>query len=386
MRIKTLKIWCLVHKWTSLVCTAFLLLLCVTGLPLIFHHEIDHLLGGAEPPVMPTDAPRANLDEIVATAQAQRPGDAMQFVSSDEEEPNVWYVGMGETADAPEVTVFYTFDARTAEILDTWTPSDRGVMDIIFSLHYDLFAGLPGTLFLGFMGLLFVVALVSGVVVYGLFMRKLRFGTVRAERSRRTRWLDLHNLLGIAALLWLLVVGVTGVINTLAIPIFGYWQNTELTDMAAPFVKRPPLQDIASVQKAVRAAQEVAPDMRLSFISFPGNDSASPHHYVAYMNGQTPLTSKLLTPLLIDARTSAVIDSRDMPWYVNALLVSQPLHFGDYGGVPLKVLWALLDVIAIIVLGSGLYLWRARHRRPIEEELEELSRQNDLGDAVRDAI
>ena len=33
------------HKWSSLVCTVFMLLLCLTGLPLIFHHEIGHLLG-----------------------------------------------------------------------------------------------------------------------------------------------------------------------------------------------------------------------------------------------------------------------------------------------------------------------------------------------------
>jgi uncharacterized iron-regulated membrane protein len=44
------------------------------------------------------------------------------------------------------------------------------------------------------------------------------------------------------------------------------------------------------------------------------------------------------------------------------LLVSQPLHFGDYGGVPLKVLWASLDVITIVVLASGLYLWWTRRR------------------------
>ncbi len=28
--------WAFVHKWSSLVCTAFLLLICLTGLPLIF--------------------------------------------------------------------------------------------------------------------------------------------------------------------------------------------------------------------------------------------------------------------------------------------------------------------------------------------------------------
>ena len=29
-----------------------------------------------------------------------------------------------------------------------------------------------------------------------------------------------------------------------------------------------------------------------------------------------------------------------MPWYVKALKLSQPLHFGDYGGMPLKIIWA----------------------------------------------
>ena len=51
---------------------------------------------------------------------------------------------------------------------------------------------------------------------------------------------------------------------------------------------------------------------------------------------------------------------------LKALLVSQPLHFGDYGGMPLKIIWALLDGFTIIVLGSGLYLWavkRGKSRR-----------------------
>lgn len=43
--------------------------------------------------------------------------------------------------------------------------------------------------------------------------------------------------------------------------------------------------------------------------------------------------------------------------------MSQPLHFGDYGGMPLKIVWALLDAITIVVLGSGLYLWLVKRRR-----------------------
>jgi uncharacterized iron-regulated membrane protein len=120
------------------------------------------------------------------------------------------------------------------------------------------------------------------------------------------------------------------------------------------------------VEQALAAARAAEPGMELSFIAFPGNDFASPHHFVAFMQGTTPWTSKLLKPVLIDAQTAQVVDTRPLPWYVSALLLSQPLHFGDYGGLPLKMLWALLDVITIVVLGSGLYLWLQRHEMPLE--------------------
>ena len=45
MKARTVRLWSVVHTWTSLISTVFLLLLCLTGLPLIFHHEIDELLG-----------------------------------------------------------------------------------------------------------------------------------------------------------------------------------------------------------------------------------------------------------------------------------------------------------------------------------------------------
>jgi uncharacterized iron-regulated membrane protein len=49
-----------------------------------------------------------------------------------------------------------------------------------------------------------------------------------------------------------------------------------------------------------------------------------------------------------------------MPWYKTVLTLSQPLHFGDYGGLPLEILWTVLDVAAILLLGSGLCLRLAR--------------------------
>ncbi|HBT32374.1 MAG TPA: hypothetical protein DEB15_05845, partial [Pusillimonas sp.] len=73
-------------------------------------------------------------------------------------------------------------------------------------------------------------------------------------------------------------------------------------------------------------------------------------------------------PVLVDAQTLEVTDNRPLPWYMTALLLSEPLHFGDYGGMPMKILWAVLDVITIILLGSGLYLWLARGRKAPGQE------------------
>src|SRR3546814_17006803 len=105
-----------------------------------------------------------------------------------------------------------------------------------------MFRGFPGMLFLGLMGLIFVIAIGSGVVLYAPFMKKLDFGTLRTARSRRVKWLDYHNLLGIVALAWMTIVGATGVINALATPIFEYWQRTELAEMTRAYDGKGALQ------------------------------------------------------------------------------------------------------------------------------------------------
>src|SRR3546814_13933642 len=104
--------------------------------------------------------------------------------------------------------------------------------------------------------------------------------------------------------------------------------------------------------------------MPVSLVAFPGTRFSSPHHYTFFRKGSTPVTARLLKPALVDASTGKLTDTRDMPWYVKTLFLSQPLHFGDYGGLPLKLLWAVLDIFAIVILGSGLYLWL---RKPSSE-------------------
>ena len=371
MSRRAIRAWSFVHKWSSIVCTAFLLMLCVTGLPLIFHHEIDALTeaddGRPKIDAAANTPEMLPLDALLERALASRPGEVPLFLSFDEDRPvvNITTAPRPDSG-AGELTIrsYDRITGKLAGVID-----DSGVMHFLLQLHTDMFLGLPGMLFLGLMGLLFVVALVSGVVLYAPFMRKLDFGTVRATR-RRVKWLDYHNLLGIVALAWMIVVGVTGIINALATPIIDLWRFGQLAEMTAAYEGQPPLPPAryGSVDLAIERAREVRPNNRPQFIAFPGGSFSSGHHYAVFLQGDTPLTKSILTPALIDAEGGTLTDVRAMPWYVTALQLSQPLHFGDYGGLPLKLLWAILTSFTIVVLGSGLYLWFGRRRGGTVEE------------------
>jgi len=373
MTARAIRNWCWVHKWSSIVSTAFLLMLCITGLPLIFHHEIDELLGNAaEPRSLPAGTPFASLDRMVTVAAERFPDQVVQFFFWDSDEPELAHVLLARSLTATTDYFSVTFDARTAEILKTTTPGQYGFIRIMFQLHVDLFAGLPGKLFLGSMGLLLLVAIASGAVIYGRFMRRLDFGIVRASRGQRLKWLDLHNLLGIVTLVWLTVVGATGAINTTADLVLRYWKADQLAEMVAPYRNRQGVATPGSIDAALATGLHHAPSMTPSFIAYPGTAFSSSHHFAIFFRGNRAWTTRLLKPVLIDAVSAELTDTRDMPWYVQTLLLSQPLHFGDYGGMPLKILWAILDLVTIVVLSSGLYLWLSRRRTPLEERVAEV--------------
>ena len=361
----SLRAWMLVHKWTSLVSTAFLLMLCITGLPLIFKEEIQHAID--PPPVLapPTSGTRVAADAIAASALAARPGEAMVALWFQYDGRVIVAQSATPATPAPRPSTPQAFDWHSGQSLGPPRAESSGFMLVVEKLHTELFAGLPGALFLGVMGLMLVVAVVSGVMLYAPFMRRLDFGTVRQGGSARLKWLDLHNLLGVVTVMWTLVVGVTGIINTFH-DVAAAAVRENFLDLAASYRNAPRPKHLTSIDAAIATARAAVPDGTLQSVWFPGTRFSTPQHYAVFQHGTTPLTKRMLYVALIDAETGKLTDVPDMPWYAKALFVSQPLHFGDYGGLPLKIIWALLDIMTIVVLGSGLYLWlgRGRFSRP----------------------
>ena len=380
--IKSVKRWFWWHKWTSLICTAFLLLLCLTGLPLIFYEELEHWGENKKTELHAGNATTQPVEEMVSTAKKQFPGKVVKMLLWDKESPGMLSVTLGDSPGSPYQTDKYVIvNTHTGKVAET-PVVEEGFLYIMFHLHVDLFAGIGGKLFMGLMGILFVIAMISGIMLYGPIMKKFDFGMIRAEKSKRLKWLDMHNVLGIVTLTWAMVVGLTGVINTLADVVIYAWKEGQLMEMTAPYKNAPELAGkLSDVGNALNIVEQREPDMEPYFIAYPGTIYSSKHHYAVFMRGKTPLKARLLKPALIDAKTGKLTDMRDMPFFVNALFISEPLHFGDYGGMPLKVIWALFDIATIVVLGSGVYLWFAR-RKSSRDQLARMEAMYNLNPAT----
>lgn len=355
------------------------MMLCVTGLPLIFHDEIESALNDHESSAiqgLPSATSGLPLNQIVALAlkMGGNPVAVPLFIGFSQDSP-VITVTTGAAPDVGEKDMrLFSFNRTTGDSIGE--VRDDGVMHFLLQLHTDMFLGLPGMLFLGAMGILFILALVSGLVLYAPFMRRLHFGVLRVRQNKRLARLDEHNLLGVVTLGWALIVGLTGAINAFADPLTDNWRNGELQRMVSAYAGQPPLETAQhiSIDQAMKSARAQQPGLSPQFIGFPGGAWSSAHHYAIFFQGDTPLTSHVLTPVLVDAETGEVTDVGKMPILNQALMLSKPLHFGDYGGLILKILWAAMTLATIRVLWTGLMLWFRRNAASADRRVDEIIR------------
>ena len=90
MTRRSLRGWLWVHKWASLVCTLFLLIICVSGLPLVLKDELEDLLDGGLPYAqVPAETPNVSLDRLAARSRTMYPGETILSIFSDDDEPKI---------------------------------------------------------------------------------------------------------------------------------------------------------------------------------------------------------------------------------------------------------------------------------------------------------
>lgn len=359
------------HRWTSLVATLPFLILCLTGAVLIFHEEVEALLGEVpQGQALAADHPPTYSASAEAVLSAYPDERILSIGIDPDHHPGVMLVvtaANGESSFA-EANVRFA-DLATAQPVGDPDPGQT-LTGFLLELHAQWFLGPVGELIGALIALLVLISVVSGVFVYAPYVKRIAFGVLRRGRGRRLLQLDLHNFVSTVVLGWLLVVTFTGFLLGFATLALGLWQMTALAENRARFERleavgfRQPPVSLNAVFDSANAAAD--PGWQVTNVIYPGTEYSTQRHYTVLLTGGEGIEQSLFRVLMVDASSGQVATSLEMPLYFKAILLSEPLHFGDYGGLPLKLLWTACTFMAFFITANGAWLWwdRRRRRRP----------------------
>ena len=280
----------------------------------------------------------------------------------------------------PGQTYFASLDPSGALEVTTRKPSE--VAQLVDVLHQQI--GLPfeheiSMPIMGVIALLYAIALVSGVIcllpslVKDLFA--LRFG-----KNLKRMWLDLHNVLGLFSLPFHIVMALTAVTFAFHDQIYfaqGAVQKIGAAQMERRGPPRPdpkaPPPELAVVQGVLPPAElkkriEAAmPGFRLKGVSYEYNKEEGPHGHIMGVDPRYGMRGATYGIGEVDTRTGAIIEADYLPgrqggWFAT-ISSFFALHFGNYGGPPVRWAYFILGLAGAFLFYSGNLLWIESHRK-----------------------
>lgn len=352
------RLWQL-HSWLGLLAGLGLLVVGLSGSVLVFREEIDAVLDPALRVSTPRfDASRPGADALLARVRAQVPGEEVVAWNAlvPEGAPNGIALAKPGSKDWRWIKV----DPSTGMILQG-RHEKRTFTDWLLDVHVSLLSGDWGTVLVGAFASLLCFLGLSGVWLYRDFWRN--FFRLRWRASARIFFSDLHKAVGISSVAFNLVLGFTG----------AYWNLPTLKTLLGPAQVRaaaepPPVRlynSTLSVDDLIIRARQAMPDLRGErfFVEFPPRmEDISVSGPVATRN---PFRSEFGGRVTFDRETGAlkkVTDIRQQGWWTQAEDMMGPLHFGTFGGLPIKILWSLGGLTPSVLAISGFLIWRVRSR------------------------
>jgi uncharacterized iron-regulated membrane protein len=353
------------HTYVGIFVALHFVLFALTGLVLLFQDEFQNApVVAAKTPAQTHQELATNYANILTDLQKNFSSDRVLAFFPDEKNPQTLHVRLGlEGSSKLRGARRATYDLITAAPKAEAPVTGAGFFDWVLQLHRELFLGSTGKLYVGFIGLLYAFVLVTGFLIYGKFMKNREFGSVRLDRL--PQMIDLHKFVGVVTFGWSLVVGLSGAFlafNTLLIKLF---QAQSLKHLSAVYKTVRESEVIAPFQQTVLNALTALPQSKISYVSFPDTEFGIPGHFLFLMSGTTPLTERLSQIVVLNAQNGSLTEIVDLPLYLKIVLFSEPLHFGNYGGLFLKILWCAFTLGSLFVVLMGLFsfLLKRRHRR-----------------------
>lgn len=363
MRVETMKRQIDLHAWVGIVSGLALFVAFFAGAINMFHHELHHW---QEPYQAEAEHGDANMQALLDTVIA-RNADAgnWMFLIPGDEPAAIWR----EMVDGE--AVWHTEHA--SDFNDAGEAVERPHSELagfINELHFRLGIPVVGLYLMGVISVLYGAALIGGLVIHWPKLKK-EFFALKHQGNLRRYWKNLHNLVGVISFPFHLIFAVTGaamgcfalITLTMGALVFGPQFQGAATDAMEAWPTPQASGNsatMAPVDQYLATAREQLPEMEVGWIelqqygdengvvdvggSVAGNVA---HHAHVVMRADN---AELLTVSAPGAR----------PFNHFLLSPVYSLHFGDYGGLFVRVLYFVLGLLGCLLFVSGNIMWSER--------------------------
>ncbi|HEY0178740.1 MAG TPA: PepSY-associated TM helix domain-containing protein [Dokdonella sp.] len=365
----TLRRFTAVHTWTGLVAGFALFVAFYAGAITVAREEVVRWHASASP------------DRVQTLDDAQRLLDAVLRLHA-EAHRHVGLLFPG--VELPTAVAYWQDGAGTWQYATSDDPygSPRrpltALTDLVDALHYSL--GLPGVgiYLMGVASLLYGVALFSGVVIHLPKLVEDLFA-LRAGANLKRLWQDAHNVIGVLGLPMHLMFATTGALLCLMFVfaaaldplVFGGRLMQALPGALDTAPARAPAERAAApAPLALWHARAIEAARRRGVAGFEPAylklDHAGDANGVVEITGRAAGALGAQGSVALDAASGALLavqlpGSRDANHA--AFAAAYALHFGDYGGDAVRVLYVLLGLAGAFLFYSGNLLWIESRRK-----------------------
>ena len=353
------------HKWTALITGLFVLVLSLTGAAAMFREDIDLFL-------TPTRMVPANdealegslpLQESLSAVRTRYPDAALNTLEIPARNDVALTVVLRDDTTSREVFV----DRFTATI--TGQRTGETVANVLRQTHVRFyFFSWQGRVAVGMFGIALLISSVTGLLLYGPFMKGLAFGTIRRKRLQLAV-ADWHKLLGIVTLVFNVVIAITGVVLGLEnLQRFSPVVRDALHPGPPPALleaTRAAAISNISIDSAISSASAALPGVSFTRVALP---SEARRYYRLRGSHDSRWTQQVSSDAVVHATSGDVLwshDARTGRLITRAYNLNEPLHFGTFGGLTVRVLYAILGIASggLSVLGFWLWILKRRRRR-----------------------
>ena len=245
---------------------------------------------------------------------------------------------------------------HTGAVVSVHDPK-TGFLGVTEQLHANLlFTTRTGRLLNGYGAIGLALLSLSGLALWLWGSRSLK---VRWKYGGRALWLDLHQATGVVTLVFLLALAFTGAWFTWSssyIAVVNRWFARTQEPKAVVDNTVPPL----AIAELARRAQQELPGKPIHRISV--SEKADQTVRVTMREGEPDEFHKV-SSVFLHPRTGAVLAvtrHADRPAGDTILSWLSAVHFGRFGGLPVKLLWFVLGLVLPLLAFTGWLMWLRR--------------------------